>query len=159
MKKRTLLLNLSLIFGVAYHSLFIVGYLLHKSLLGGLFCPPETLEQLEPVYSVPVIVVMAVCGIGFAVFVLLMRKNTGRGLFVGTTVFSGCAFVVERWVNLIAPSSLLDELLAERGELGVVEYNVSRGAVLLLDNCLLPLFVAAIVLMCCAFCVKERIQS
>lgn len=159
MKKRTSLLNLSVIFGIVYHVLFIAGYLLHKPLLGGLFCPPETLEQLEPVYSVPVIVVMAVCGIGFTIFVLLMRNHTGRGLFVGAAVFSGCAFVIERWVNLIAPSSLLNELLAERGELGVVEYNVNRGAVLLIDNCLLPLFVAAIALMCCAFCVKERIQS
>ncbi len=160
MKRRALLLNLSLIFGAAYHALYIVGYLLQKTLLGWLY-PPETLEQLETIYSVPVIAVMAVCGIVFAVLVLFMRKNTSRGMFVGAIVFSGGALVAERFVNSTVTSSvvLLNKLQAEKGELGVIAYGLNRTAASTLDMFLLPLFVAAIVLMCCAFCVKEQIHS
>ena len=155
MKKRTMLLSLSLIFGIAYHALFIAAYLLHKPLLGWLFYPPETVEQLEPVYSVPVIAAAAVWGIVFAVLVILMKKRTGKGLFVGAAVFSGIAFIAERWVNYIPPVRLLNRLNAERGELGVYAYNLSCASVTFLDCALLPLFVTAIVLMCCAFCVKD----
>lgn len=160
MKKRTLLLNLSLIFGVAYHMLFIVGYLLQKTLFGWLY-PPETLEQLEPIYSVPVIALMAVCGIVFAVLVLLMRKNTSWGMFVGAIVFSGGALVTERFANSIVTGSvvLLNKLQAEKGELGVIAYGLNRTAVAALDMFLFPIFVTAMVLMCCAFCVKEQIHS
>ncbi len=155
MKKRTILLVLSLIFGVAYHALFIAAYLLHKPLLGSLFCPPETLKQLEPVYNSPIIAVTAVCGIVFAAFVILMLKRTGKGLFIGAAVFSGIAFIAERWVNYIPPVQLLTKLTAERGELGMYAYNLTRASVTFIDCALLPLFVTAIALMCCAFCVKE----
>lgn len=155
MKKRALLLNLSLIFGAAYHALFLVGYLLQKPLFGSLLYPSETVERLETVYSVPVIAVTAVCGIGVAVFTLLMRKNTSRGMFVGAIVFSGGAFIAERIANPIAVSCLLNKLHAEKGEMGVIAYGLNRSAVAMLDLFLLPLFVAAIVLMCCAACVKE----
>ncbi len=157
MKRRALLLNLSLIFGAAYHALYIVGYLLQKPLLGWLLYPPEILEQLEPIYSVPVIALMAVCGIVFAVLVLLMRKNTSRGMFIGAIVFSGGALVIERFVNNIITNNvvLLNKLRAEKGELGIIAYGLNRSAVATLDMFLLPLFVTAIVLMCCAACVKE----
>lgn len=156
MKKRALLLNLSLIFGIAYHALYIAGYLLQKPLLGWQF-PPETLERLETVYCVPVIVVTAVCGIVFAALVLPMRKNTSRGLFVGAAVFSGGAFIVERIANSLAANNniLLNKLLAENGELGVIAFGLNRSAIAALDMFLLPLFAAAIVLMCCAACIKE----
>lgn len=156
MKKRALLLNLSLIFGAAYHALFLVGYLLQKPLLGWQY-PQIIQEQLEPVYCVPVIVITAVCGIGFAVFALLMRKNTSRKLFVGVVVFSGGVFIAERIANNIAVNNvvLLNKLKAENGELGVIAYGLNRSAVAMLDMFLLPLFVAAIVLMCCAACIKE----
>lgn len=156
MKKRALFLNLSLIFGVAYHALFIAGYLLQKPLFGWQY-PPETLELFETVYCVPVIVVTAVCGIVFAVLVLLMRRNTSQRFFVGAIVFSGGAFIVERIANNIAANNiiLLNKLNAENGELGVIAYGLNRSAVAALDMFLLPLFVAAIVLMCCAACVKE----
>jgi len=160
MKKRVLLLNLSLIFGVAYHALYIVGYLLQKTLLGWEY-PPIIREQLETVYSVPVIVIMAVCGIAFAVLVLLMRKNTSRRMFIGAIVFSGGALVTERFVNNIITGNVvsLNKLLAEKGELGEIAYSLNRTAVAMLDMFLLPMFVTAIVLMCCAFCVKEEIHS
>lgn len=156
MKKRALLLNLSLIFGVAYHALFLVGYLLQKPLFGWQY-PPETLEQLEAVYCVPVIVVTAVCGIVFAALVLLMRRNTSRSTFVGAIVFSGGAFIVERIANNIAANNiiLLNKLNAENGELGVIAYGLNSTAVAALDMFLLPLFVAAIVLMCCAACMDH----
>lgn len=156
MKKRALLLNLSLIFGIAYHTLYIAGYLLQKPLFGSLF-PPETLERLETVYCVPVIVITAVCGIVFAAFVLPMRKNTSRGLFVGAAVFSGGAFIAERILNNLAANNnnLLNKLLAENGELGVIAWGLNRAAIATLDMFLLPLFAAAIVLMCCAACIKE----
>lgn len=156
MKKRALFLNLSLIFGVAYHALFIAGYLLQKPLLGWQY-PPEILEQLEAVYCVPVIVVTAVCGIVFAALVLIMRRNTSQRFFVGAIVFSGGAFIVERIANNIAANNiiLLNKLKAENGELGVIAYGVNSTAVAALDMFLLPLFAAAIVLMCCAACVKE----
>lgn len=157
MKKRTLFLNLSLIFGAAYHVMYIAGYLLQKPLLGWLLYPPDTLERFETVYCVPVIVVTAVCGIVFAALVLFMRRNTSQRLFVGAIVFSGGAFIVERIANNIAANNiiLLNKLNAENGELGVIAYGLNRTAVAALDMFLLPLFVAAIVLMCCAACVKE----
>ncbi len=156
MKKRALFLNLSLIFGIAYHALFIAGYLLQKPLFGWQF-PPETLEQIETVYCMPVIAVTAVCGIVFAVLVLLMRKNASRGLFVGAIMLSGGAFIVERIANNIAANNiiLLNKLNAENGELGVIAYGLNRTAVAALDMFLLPLFAAAIVLMCCAACISE----
>ncbi len=109
----------------------------------------------------PVIAVMAVCGIVFAVLVLFMRKNTSRGMFVGAIVFSGGALVAERFVNNIITNNgvLLNKLQAEKGELGVIAYGLNSTAVATLDMFLLPLFVTAIVLMCCAFCVKEQIHS
>lgn len=156
MKKRATFLNLSLIFGAAYHVLYIAGYLLQKPLLGWLY-PPVILEQIEPVYIISVIVVTAVCGACFALLVLLMRKNTSRGLFVGAAVFSGGAFVAERIANNIAANNiiLVNKLNAENGELGVIAYGLNRTAVAALDMFLLPLFAAAIALMCCAACVKE----
>ncbi len=157
MKKRTLFLNLSLIFGIAYHVLFIVGYLMQKPLFGWLLYSPDVQEQIETVYCIPVIAVMAVCGIVFAVFVSVMRKNTSRGLFIGAAVFSGGSFIAERIVNPLVASSvvLLNRLNHEKGELGVIAYGLNRSAVTVLDMFLLPLFAAAIVLMCCAACVKE----
>lgn len=157
MNKRALLLNLSLIFGIVYHALFIAGYLLQKPLFGRLLCPPTLIEQIEPVYCVSVVVAAAVCGVCFALLVLLMKKNTSRKLFVGAIVFSGGAFVIERIAYNIITSSvvLADKLIAEKGELGVYAYSLGRGAVMLLDMFLLPMFAAAIVLMCCAACVKD----
>ena len=151
------MLNLSLIFGTAYHALFIVGYLLQKPLFGWLITP-EVLKQFEPVYCVPVIVVAAVCGICFALFVLFMRKNTSRGLFIGAAVFSGIAFITERMIFSVVTSNviLLNKLLAEKGELGSISFGINRSAVAALDMFLLPLFAAAIVLMCCAACVKNE---
>lgn len=158
MSKRTRMLDLSLIFGAAYHVLFIVGYLLQKPLLFGGLVDPEVLESIETIYHVPIIIIAAVCGICFALFVLLMRKNTSRGLFIGAAVFSGIAFIAERIAFSAVASSLalLDKLLAEKGELGVTAFNMNRSAVSLLDMYLLPLFAAAIVLMCCAACVKNE---
>lgn len=158
MKKRTILVNLSLVFGIAYHALYIVGYLLQKPLFGSSMYPPETLERFETVYCVPVIAVTAVCGIVFAALVLLMRKNTSRRMFIGAAVFSGGAFITERIANNTAAGSiaLLNKLRDENGgELGVIAYGLNRAAVASLDMFLLPLFVAAIVLMCCAACIKE----
>lgn len=157
MKKRTLFLNLSLIFGIAYHALLIAGYLLHKPLFGRLLYPPETLEQIEPVICVSVTVIAAVCGVCFALLVLPMRKNTSRNLFIGAAVFSGIAFVTERiaYSAISGNVVLLNKLNAEKGELGVYAYTLGRSAVALLDTLLLPVFAAAIVLMCCAACVKE----
>lgn len=151
------MLDLSLIFGTAYHALFIAGYLLQKPLFGWLITP-EVLKPFEPVYCVPVIVIPAVCGICFALFVLSMRKNTSRGLFVGAAVFSGIAFIAERIVFSVVTSNviLLNKLLAEKGELGPISFGINRTAVAALDMCLLPLFAAAIVLMCCAACVKNE---
>lgn len=156
MSRRTIILNLSLIFGAAYHALYIAGYLLQKPLFGSLY-PPETLEQFETVYCVPVIVVTAVCGIVFAALVLLVRSNTSRRSFVVAIVFSGGAFIVERIANNITANNiiLLNKLNAENGELGVMAYSLNSRAVAALDMFLLPLFAAAIVLMCCAACVKE----
>ena len=150
------MLNLSLIFGVAYHVLFIAGYLFQKPLFGWLITP-EVLKSFEPVYCVPVIVIAAVCGICFALFVLSMRKNTSRGLFVGAAVFSGIAFISERMIFSVVTSNviLLNKLVAEKGELGTISFGINRSAVAALDIYLLPLFAAAIVLMCCAACVKE----
>ena len=150
------MLNLSLIFGAAYHVLFIAGYLLQKPLFGWLITP-EVLKSFESVYCVPVIVIAAVCGVCFALFVLSMRKNTSRGLFVGAAMFSGIAFIAERIVFSAVTSSvtLVNKLLAEKGELGVIAYGINRSAVQMLDLYLLPLFAAAIVLMCCGACVKE----
>ena len=158
MSKRTLMLNLSLIFGAAYHALFIAGYLLQKPLLFGGLVDPEILESIETIYYVPIIIIAAVCGICFALFVLLMRKNTSRGLFVGAAVFSGIAFIAERIAFSAVASNviLLNKLLAEKGDLGVTAFNMNRSAVSLLDMYLLPLFAAAIVLMCCAACVKNE---
>ncbi len=157
MKKRTVLLNLSLIFGVAYHVLFIAGYLLQKPLFGWLLYPNK-LEWIEPVYCVSIPVIAAVFGVGFALFAVLMRKNTSRGLFVGALVFSGIAFVAERIVySAIAGNILLlNKLTAERGELGVFAHGLGSGSVAILDTILLPVFAAAIVLMCCAGCIKEE---
>lgn len=157
MKKRTLFLDLSLIFGIAYHALFIAGYLLQKPLFGRVFCTPDALEQIEPVYCFSIVVIAAVFGIGFALFALLMRKNTSRNLFIGAAVFSGIAFTAERIVYSAIASSplLLNKLNAEKGELGVIAYGLGRSSVAILDAILLPLFAAAIVLMCCAACVKE----
>lgn len=158
MKKRALLLRLSLVLGIAYHALFIVGYLLQKPLFGRLFAPTAEPERLEVVYSVPVIAVTAVCGIVFAVFVLMMRKNTSRGVFIGAVVFSGVAFIGERLVNLIAANSVIlaAKLAAEKGVLGVTAYGLNRSVLGTLDVFLSPLLVAATVLMCCAFCVREQ---
>lgn len=158
MKKRTLLLNISAILGAVYHILFVVGYLLHKPLFGKMFCTPDALEKIEPVYSLPVFIVTALCGIVFAALVLLMKKHTGKSFFISTAIFSGCAFVAERWVNYLAPASasFLNTQLSENGELGVLAAGMSRGSVLILDNCLLVLFAAAIALMCCAFCIKKH---
>ena len=86
-----------------------------------------------------------------------MRKNTSRGLFVGAAVFSGIAFISERFIFSVVTSNvrLLNKLLAEKGELGTIAFGINRSAVAALDMCLLPLFAAAIALMCCAACVKE----
>lgn len=157
MRRRALFLNLSLIFGIAYHVLFIAGYLLQKPLFGGLFCTPTVLEQIEPIYCFSIVVIAAVFGACFALFVLLMRKNASRNLFIGAAVFSGIAFITERIAySAISGSVRLLNKMNMHGELGVIAYGLGRGSVDLLDMLLLPMFAAAIVLMCCAACVKEQ---
>lgn len=157
MKKRTLLLNLSLILGTAYHALFLAAYLLQKPLFGSSLVPPDTLSELEAVYSIPVIVITAVCGAVFALLVLLMRKNASRRMLVDAIVLSGVMFIAERIASFFAVSDveLANRLIDEKGQLGVIAFSLNRSAVQFSDLFLLPLFAAAIVLMCCAACVKE----
>lgn len=159
MKKRTLLLNISLILGLAYHLLFIAGYLLQKPIFGGaiLKYPAEVMEQIKPVYLVPVIIVTAVFGAGLAAFALCMKRNTSKQLFTAAALFSGAAFIVERLTNVFVYNiDVLDGFSAAKGQTGVLEFGLSQTAIRFMDIFLLPLFVAAIVLMCCAGCVKEE---
>lgn len=161
MKKRTKLLNISLILGAAYHLLFIAGYLLQKPIFGAVMkYPPDTLVQIEPMYLAPVIIAVAVGGTVFAALVLLMKKNASKRIFIDAALLSGAVLIVERSVEFFAYStSVVNALAAAKGEAGILALGLSRSAILYMDLFLLPLFVTAIVLMCCAGCIKEEAIS
>lgn len=158
MNKRHLLLNLSLIFGVLYHVLYLVMYLLQKPIFGRLSQIPDyTLEQLKPFFSLPVLIAVPLSAVVFIVFVSLLMKNTSRDMFVIAIVFSSAAFVIHRIVNFFGSANVvrINKANIMGGEMGIVAYGLNNTAVQTVDLFLLPLYVAAITLMCCAACVKE----
>ncbi len=153
MKERTVMLNISLILCAIYEVCFFAGYFLQKPLFAPLLYSGH--DEFKPVFSPAVIVVMLFLAAGVVLFNMLLRKNRSKAMTVGVAVFSTAAFEINHWVKGV--SSFITTYASAHfgGNDAFVMVAVSNKVVSLLDFLFSVFFVASLVLMICAACVKE----
>ncbi len=153
MKKRTVMLNVSLILCAFYEVCFFAGYFLLKPLFAPLFYAGY--DEFEPTFSPVVIVLMLFLAAGVVIFNMLLRKKRSTALTIGTAVFSAAAFECNVLIKRVS-AFIINYTSAQLGgadELAMA--YVSNQVVSMLDMIFMIFFVASLALMLCAACVKE----
>ncbi len=153
MKKRTVMLNISLILCAVYEVCFFAGYFLQKPLFAPLLY--SGYDEFKPVFSPVVIVLMLFLAAGVVLFNMLLRKNRSKAMTVGVAVFSAVAFESNFLVKNVSAIiiNLASVELGGPDELAMA--HISNTVVSLLDVLFMIFFVASLALMLCAACVKE----
>lgn len=152
MKKRTVMLNISLGLCAFYEVCFFIGYLLQKPLFGRDF---YDYDELEPVFSPVVIILMLFLAAGVVIFNIMLRKHQTKAMTIGTAVFAAAAF--ESNLAVKAAASLLMSVYSARlgGTDALTAATLSSHAVSVMDLIFSVFFVASLVLMICASREKE----
>lgn len=88
MKKRTVMLNISLGLCAFYEVCFFIGYFLQNPLFGRDF---YDYDELEPVFSPVVIILMLFLAAGVVIFNIMLRKHQTKAMTIGTAVFAAAA--------------------------------------------------------------------
>lgn len=152
MSKRTIMLNISLGLCAFYEVCFFIGYVLQKPLFGR---DLYNYDELKPVFSPVVILLMLLLAAGVVVFNFMLRKHQTKAMTIGTAAFAAVAFESNLAVKSYA--ALLMSIFSANlgGQDALIAATLSSRAVSVLDVIFSVFFVASLVLMICAACVKE----
>lgn len=158
------LLNWSLVCTVMYYALFFIGWSLQLPLFAKVFeYADEQVSNMVTIFFPSVVIVLAVGAVCLTVFNILLRKKCSPRIFICAAVFSVLTFISDRVAKVAVPFEGVYPCMHLRN-IGVKDTlhsaELSQKTIIVLDTFLLFFLVAAIVLMCCAYCVSAaKIRS